>query len=164
MGKKGSKSAGNVLVASVIIIIIALLLIGYFSYGVTAVIVDGISMKPTLHSGDIVFSYKEPYNKIDIGNIVIYRYYDMLIIHRVIGEYYHNGILCFIIKGDNNPVPDPGYPNYCGYYSVDGFTTGGVPYWEIKGVVYTINGNTPLVIPYIGSMTLAIRGTGNDVI
>ncbi|AFZ70937.1 signal peptidase I [Caldisphaera lagunensis DSM 15908] len=161
-GNKNVLSKGDILFISVIIIIIALGLYAYYFYGFSLVIVDGISMKPTLHTGDIAILYKEPYQDIKIGNIVVYNYDGILIIHRVIGIYYHNGVECFITKGDNNPVPDPGYPQYCGYHTVDGFTSGGIPYYEIKGVILTYNGNTPIIIPYIGSFALAIRGTGSD--
>jgi len=153
---------GNAILITIMILIIGAALFAHLVYGITPVIVDGISMKPTLHTGDVAIMYKKPYNNIKIGNVIVYNYYGTLIIHRVIGIYEHNGTECFIIKGDNNPIPDPGYPQYCGYYTINGFTTGGVPYFEIKGVVWTYNGNEPIVIPYIGSFALAIRGTGSD--
>ncbi len=159
--KKRNLNKGDILFISTIILIVVLGLFAYYFYGFSFVIVDGISMKPTLHTGDIAILYKEPYQDIKVGNIVVYNYYGTLIIHRVIGIYNHNGMECFIIKGDNNPIPDPGFPQ-CGYYTVDGYTTQGVPYYEIKGVILTYNGNTPIVIPYIGSFALAIRGTGSD--
>ncbi|MCE4623364.1 MAG: signal peptidase I [Caldisphaeraceae archaeon] len=164
MGNKGKMDAKGLGALSAVVLLFVLVFVAHFVYGVTPVVVDGISMLPNLHTGDVAISYKEPYGKIAIGNIVVYNYNGMLIIHRVVAKYYHKGILCFVIKGDNNPVPDPGYPQYCGYYSYKGYMTGGVPYWEVKGVILTSNGKTPIIIPYIGSMILAIKGTGNDVI
>ena len=59
------------------------------------------SMEPTLHVGDMVIISKSGY---DTGDIVVYMRGNMPIIHRII-EKNDQG---YIIKGDNNPVADPG--------------------------------------------------------
>lgn len=67
------------------------------------------SMEPTLYEGDIAIVEDNPDN-IQVGDIVIYNatWYPRPIIHRVIAikhDYYGNTL--YVIKGDNNPVPDP---------------------------------------------------------
>lgn len=67
------------------------------------------SMEPTLYEGDIAIVEDNP-NNIQVGDIVIYNatWYSKPIIHRVIGikqDYYGNTF--YVMKGDNNPVPDP---------------------------------------------------------
>ncbi|MGC9071172.1 MAG: signal peptidase I [Acidilobus sp.] len=130
----------------------------------TVVVVDGRSMLPTLQSGDLVFVVKVPPSDIRVGDVIVYRFTgnfygiplnNVLIIHRVIDIYYHNGTLCFVTKGDNNQLPDPGYPSYCGYVSLYGTDVSGVPYWFILGKV--IGGRTPFTIPYVGALSLIMR-------
>ncbi|MGC9209888.1 MAG: signal peptidase I [Acidilobus sp.] len=131
---------------------------------VTVVVVDGRSMLPTLQSGDLVFVVKVPPTSIRVGDVIVYRFTgifygiplnNVLIIHRVIYVYYHNGTLCFITKGDNNQLPDPGYPSYCGYVNIGGVEVSGVPYKFVIGEV--VGGKTPLAIPYIGALSLIMR-------
>lgn len=67
------------------------------------------SMEPTLYEGDIAIVEDNPDN-IQVGDIVIYNatWYPRPIIHRVIdikNDSYGNTL--YVIKGDNNPVPDP---------------------------------------------------------
>ncbi|MBI5332182.1 MAG: signal peptidase I [Candidatus Aenigmarchaeota archaeon] len=59
------------------------------------------SMEPTLHVGDMVVIASGEYHT---GDIVVYMRGNMPIIHRIIEEREKG----YIIKGDNNPVPDPG--------------------------------------------------------
>lgn len=62
------------------------------------------SMEPVLHRGDLLFVTKPDDLKVD--NIVIYQRPEVhfTIVHRIIKEV-DGG---YIIKGDNNPVPDKG--------------------------------------------------------
>ena len=63
------------------------------------------SMEPVLHRGDLLFVVGP--NKIDIGDIVIYNRAEVsyTIVHRIINKTDEG----YIIKGDNNPVPDRGF-------------------------------------------------------
>ncbi|HML04342.1 MAG TPA: signal peptidase I [Methanobacterium sp.] len=106
------------------------------------VVVSG-SMEPVLYRGDIVIIDNNP-GTVQVGDIVVYHatWYPQPVIHRVIkiGQD-QNGTTAMLIKGDNNPAPDPYlvYPN------------------QIVSKVVSINGH-PLVIPRIGYITLWIRG------
>ncbi len=154
-----------VLVATgVALAIVGVTVLAHVSMGLTAVVVDGRSMLPTLQSGDLVFVVRVPPTQIEVGDVIVYRftgnfygYYlgNVLIIHRVIYIYYHNGTLCFVTKGDNNALPDPGYPQYCGYVEVNGTMVSGVPYSLVLGEV--VGGERPIAIPYIGSLSLELR-------
>lgn len=67
------------------------------------------SMEPTLYEGDIAIVDDNPDN-IQVGDIVIYNatWYSKPIIHRVIGiKHDPYGNTFYVMKGDNNPVPDP---------------------------------------------------------
>ena len=118
------------------------------------VVVSG-SMEPVFYRGDIVaiepanFFGIQEFNTSDLNveDIVVYNatWYPAPVIHRVIFKGTNpQGQLYYIIKGDNNPTadPDPVYPN------------------QIEAKVITYGGNpgqNPIVIPYIGYITIWIR-------
>jgi len=68
------------------------------------VAVVSASMEPTLYRGDLLFITSANYT---VGDVVLYERPEInyIIVHRIIKET-ENG---FVIKGDNNPAPDPGY-------------------------------------------------------
>lgn len=135
------------IVAYVIIILLALVLAQHLN-----VVVSG-SMEPELYRGDIVVVEKanlfglgiqefDP-NDVQVGDIVVYNaeWVDEAVIHRVINITEINGSTYFVIKGDNNDVPDPYY------VSPD----------QITDRVVTL-GDDPFIIPYIGNINLWLRG------
>jgi len=78
-------------------------------------VVDGNSMVPTYHDGDLLVIQKdvdksriEPYKDV----IVFYNPSPPppIIVHRVIDRLIINNQLYFKTKGDNNPIPDQFYP------------------------------------------------------
>ena len=135
------------IVAYVIIILLALVLAQHLN-----VVVSG-SMEPEFYRGDIVVVEKanlfglgiqefDP-NDVQVGDIVVYNaeWVDEAVIHRVINITEINGSTYFVIKGDNNDVPDPYY------VSPD----------QITDRVVTL-GDDPLIIPYIGNINRWLRG------
>ncbi|WP_273476416.1 signal peptidase I [Methanobrevibacter woesei] len=135
------------IVAYVIIILLALVLAQHLN-----VVVSG-SMEPEFYRGDIVVVEKanlfglgiqefDP-NDVQVGDIVVYNaeWVDEAVVHRVINITEINGSTYFVIKGDNNDVPDPYY------VSPD----------QITDRVVTL-GDDPLIIPYIGNINLWLRG------
>lgn len=135
------------IVAYVIIILLALVLAQHLN-----VVVSG-SMEPEFYRGDIVVVEKanlfglgiqefDP-NDVQVGDIVVYNaeWVDEAVIHRVINITEINGSTYFVIKGDNNDVPDPYY------VSPD----------QITDRVVTL-GDDSLIIPYIGNINLWLRG------
>lgn len=134
-----------------IAIYLAIIIIGVIAAQHMNVVVSG-SMEPVFYRGDIVLVEKanflgiHEFNPEDVkkGDIVIYNanWFPDPVIHRVVATgTAKNGTKYYIIKGDNNPVPDPAvvYPS------------------QITARVLTI-GNQPLFIPRIGYITLWIRG------
>ncbi|MDO9044741.1 MAG: signal peptidase I [Methanobacteriaceae archaeon] len=134
-----------------IAIYIAIIIIGVIAAQHMNVVVSE-SMEPVFYRGDIVLVEKanflgiHEFNPEDVkkGDIVIYNanWFPDPVIHRVVATgTAKNGTKYYIIKGDNNPVPDPAvvYPS------------------QITARVITI-GTQPLFIPRIGYITLWIRG------
>lgn len=72
------------------------------------VMVNGISMEPGYHSGDLVIVRKAP--AYQVGDVVTYRDAEMraFVIHRIIGIEQGQ----FILKGDNNSWIDPYQPTH----------------------------------------------------
>jgi len=81
-------------------------------------IVDGNSMYPNLHNGDLVF-FSAPSGPVENGTIIVFvqqrsgipafdSILQQVIIHRVIGAGIEpNGVAYYETKGDNNLEPDP---------------------------------------------------------
>ena len=134
-----------------IISYVAIILIGIVIASHMNVVVSG-SMEPVFYRGDVVVLEQTNFlglneinpNDLNVGNIVIYHatWFPEPVIHRIVYKGQDSqGKEYYITKGDNNPVPDPAvvYPD------------------QVAAKVVTI-GNTPLVIPKIGYITLWIRG------
>jgi signal peptidase I len=75
------------------------------------VMVQGVSMVPTFHSGDLVLAWRQDsYRK---GDVVAYRVPEgevgagSILLHRIVGGSAGSG---FVVQGDNNPAPDDWRP------------------------------------------------------
>jgi signal peptidase I len=95
-------------------------------------IVQGNSMLPTILPGSIVLTKQQQSYQIDdiVSFTVREEGYARTIVHRIIAE----GDKGFIIKGDNNPKKDPGFPTN-----------------------RDINGKVVFVVPYVGDLLLNLR-------
>jgi signal peptidase len=77
----------------------------------TYLVVRGTSMLPTYATGDLIILRSQPVYR--VGEIIGYRVpkgqlgAGLLVIHRIIGGDPAQG---FVVKGDNNPAPDPWRP------------------------------------------------------
>lgn len=114
------------------------------------------SMEPVFYRGDVVVIEKANFlglheintSDLKVGDIIIYQatWFPEPVIHRIISKgKTPDGKLYYITKGDNNPGPDPVvvYPEQV----------------EAKAVSFGKNpGESPLIIPKIGYITLWIRG------
>lgn len=128
-----------------VILIVVLILAQHLN-----VVVSG-SMEPVFYRGDIVAIEKtnllgiQEFNPKDVkvGDIVVYdaKWFNQPVIHRIINITEINGTTMYVIKGDNNNRSDP-------YY---------VKADQIQARVLTI-GDHPIVIPWIGNLSLWIRG------
>jgi len=137
-------------VAGIMIVVLVLWLSGVNGLA----IVDGRSMEPLFHTGDVVVLVEKAPDEIEVNDVVVYKNpLGKYIIHRVIKIYEVDGKICYVIKGDNNEIPDLGFSS-CPP-SPEGYR--GVPYEAIRGVVVSI-GDTPVKFPYLGGITLLVRG------
>ncbi len=121
---------------------IVIILVGVVVAQHMNVVVSG-SMEPVMYRGDIVIIDNNP-GDVKVGDIIVYHatWFDQPVIHRIkeINKL-SNGSTYLIMKGDNNPTPDP-YPVYSD---------------QIISKVVTVYGH-PIIIPKIGYITLWIRG------
>jgi signal peptidase len=75
------------------------------------VMVQGISMEPTFHTGDLIVVWQE--DSYRIGDVVAYRVPEgdvgagSIVIHRIVGGSARSG---FVVRGDNNAGPDDWRP------------------------------------------------------
>ena len=110
------------------------------------VVVSG-SMEPVFYRGDIVADFFGIHefnaSEVEVGDIVVYNaaWFEQPVIHRIINIVEINGTTMYVIKGDNNNRTDP-------YYVTSD---------QIESRVLTW-GDTPIVIPYIGNLSLWLRG------
>ncbi len=133
------------IISYVVLLIIVLLAASHLN-----VVVSG-SMEPVFYRGDIVVVEKADFfgiqefdpNTVQVGDIVVYNavWYNSPVIHRVINITEINGTILYMIKGDNNDVPDP-------YY---------VKADQIRDRVVTF-GDSPVVIPKLGYITIFLKG------
>lgn len=79
---------------------------GYFKY--TAVAIASGSMHPTFDKGSVVIvkSVDKKYDKLEIGDILAFRYENRIIVHRIIRIEHVNGEYFFYTKGDANEDED----------------------------------------------------------
>lgn len=120
---------------------IVIILVGIIIAQHMNVVVSG-SMEPVMYRGDIVIIDTNP-GDIEVGDIVVYdaTWFNQPVIHRVIKIQNTAEGPLYTIKGDNNPSPDPQL----------------VKREQIRSKVVKL-GDTPLVIPKVGYITLWIRG------
>lgn len=96
-------------IISIIIIIFLLIIIGLssgiFKYYLLAI--GSGSMEPSISTGDSVLIEKiDKYDKLKIGDILVYRYDKKVIVHRITEINNEEGNYTFKTKGDNNKQED----------------------------------------------------------
>ena len=94
------------------IILIFLLIIIYFTSGLfkyyTVAIGSG-SMTPNINLGDVAIVEKikkDDLNKLKVGDVLVYKHNDKIIVHRIVVITNKNGRYIFRTKGDNNLESD----------------------------------------------------------
>ncbi len=88
-------------------VILTMIISCQFHYGV--LVVGSESMTGAINRGDVSFFEKYHEQDIKVGDIVIFHYDNIDIIHRVVDIKNVNGELRFYTKGDVNKVNDPDY-------------------------------------------------------
>ena len=110
------KNTGLWLLITLCVLLFAVLIAQLF--GILRYLVVSGSMEPTLYAGDIVFvNTNVDFDDVKIGDVIIFKYKDMNVIHRVVEEMLIDGEKHLKTKGDNNECAD-GYltteENFCG--------------------------------------------------
>lgn len=85
-------------------LIITALVSGIFKYHMIAIMSD--SMNPVYYRGDAIIYYKERVEKINEGDILVFKSGNSIITHRVVSKVNDNGHYTFRTKGDNNNTED----------------------------------------------------------
>ncbi|HEX7096839.1 MAG TPA: signal peptidase I, partial [Acidimicrobiales bacterium] len=84
--------------------------LGYFSFGLlgfTPTVINGISMEPGMHTGDVVITRDVDPHEIEVGDVIRFRRGNGSVVHRVIEvRIGADGEPEFVTQGDNNPAPD----------------------------------------------------------
>lgn len=110
------KNTGFLLLIITFLAALALFISGFC--GIYKYLVVSSSMEPSLYAGDVVFVNSNiAFEDVKLGDVIIFQYKDMNVIHRVVDEALINGEKHLKTKGDNNKQAD-GYltteDNFCG--------------------------------------------------
>ena len=94
------------IIPSIAIIIIVYFTSGYFHYH--AISIASGSMEPNIHKGDVVIIEKIDgnYSKLEVGQVIAYKYEDVVVVHRLINIIEERGTYYFYSKGDANEKED----------------------------------------------------------
>jgi signal peptidase I len=76
-----------------------LLALPVVSFGQIEYLATSESMEPTIQKGDILYGFYIDYNKLEKGMIVLRG----TVTHRLVRKVFLGG---WVMKGDNNPIPD----------------------------------------------------------
>lgn len=98
------------LVPYIIPVVVTIVLVyftsGYFHFH--AIAVASGSMEPNIHKGDIVIIEKleENYDKLEVGQVIAYKYEGVIVVHRLINILDDRGEYFYYTKGDANKDED----------------------------------------------------------
>ena len=114
--RKFIENTGFWLLVITCLALFAIIISGFF--GIHRYLVVSGSMEPSLYAGDMVFvNSNVDFEDVQLGDVIIFQYEDMNIIHRVVDEAIIDGEKRLKTKGDNNKNAD-GYlateDNFCG--------------------------------------------------
>lgn len=97
-----SKKGIALIIPTILVIIMVYLTSGYFHYYAIAIASD--SMHPQIKKGDVVIIEKvsDNYDTLAIGDIIAFKYNDVIIVHRIVNIVNENDEYYFYTKGDAN--------------------------------------------------------------
>ena len=99
------KNTGFWLSITLCVLLFAVLIAQLF--GIHRYLVVSGSMEPSLYAGDMVFvNSNVDFEDVQLGDVIIFQYEDMNIIHRVVDEAIIDGEKRLKTKGDNNKNAD----------------------------------------------------------
>ncbi len=86
---------------------LAMLWFNFGFLGYKPLVVDGRSMEPNLHTGDVVLVSQTPPGQLRVGDVIQFRHGGIEVVHRIVASGSRAGHPWFVTKGDNNRVRDP---------------------------------------------------------
>lgn len=97
-----SKKGIALIIPTILVIIIVYLTSGYFHY--YAIAIASGSMHPQIKKGDVVIIEKvsDNYDTLKVGDIIAFKYNDVIIVHRIVNIVNENDEYYFYTKGDAN--------------------------------------------------------------
>lgn len=97
-----SKKGTALIIPTILVIIMVYLTSGYFHY--YAIAIASGSMHPEIKKGDVVVIEKvsNNYDTLAIGDIIAFKYNDVIIVHRIVNIVSENDEYYFYTKGDSN--------------------------------------------------------------
>ncbi|MEM0233174.1 MAG: signal peptidase I [Candidatus Nezhaarchaeales archaeon] len=101
------REAAKYLIAILVVVVLFEALKVASGTDVPLAVVEGTSMVPILHSGDVVLLVGVKPSDLKVGDIIVYKYGDKFIIHKIIHIEGRNGKYFFVTQGENNKAPDP---------------------------------------------------------
>ena len=103
--RKFIENTGFWLLVITCLTLFAIIISGFF--GIHRYLVVSGSMEPSLYAGDMVFvNSNVGFEDVQLGDVIIFQYEDMNIIHRVVDEAIIDGEKHLKTKGDNNKNAD----------------------------------------------------------
>ena len=103
--RKFIENTGFWLLVITCLALFAIIISGFF--GIQRYLVVSGSMEPSLYAGDMVFvNSNVDFEDVQLGDVIIFQYEDMNIIHRVVDEAIIDGEKRLKTKGDNNKNAD----------------------------------------------------------
>lgn len=97
-----SKKGRALIIPTVLVVIIVYLTSGYFHY--YAIAIASGSMYPQIKKGDVVIIEKisDNYDTLEVGNVIAFKYNDVIIVHRIVNIISEKDEYYFYTKGDAN--------------------------------------------------------------
>lgn len=97
-----SKKGIALIIPTILVIIIVYLTSGYFHY--YAIAIASGSMYPQIKKGDVVIIEKvsDNYDTLKVGEVIAFKYNDVIIVHRIVNIVSENDEYYFYTKGDAN--------------------------------------------------------------
>jgi signal peptidase I len=142
IGYKDMIKRAQISLSAMFSIVATLVLVWLLVGGLIPFVVTGTSMTPGFQVGDIVIaSTKVDITTVNVGDVVVYRYLDKTIIHRVVEKTYMGNELILRTKGDAVPEPDQ---------------------WIVRK--RQLIGKVEYTVPMIGWATIYARETLNNVV
>ena len=95
----------SIALTSVFILIVIALVSCRFAYGV--LVIGSESMTGSIEKGDVVLFHRT--NDVKEGDVIVFRYEDIKMVHRITKVRNINGVMRYTTKGDANQMEDEGY-------------------------------------------------------